>query len=345
MMMNCVFDMSAHAAGSRKFRSIRPKIPSDTTLSDGEILKMNMKRYFKAKKPVYGSFVAIEPETGKILTLVQYRRGGKIRNPAMTAAFPAASVFKIVSAAAMLQAGVSPDTRVCYTGGRRGINSSHLRDRKREKACRNLDSAFAHSTNAVFAKLASRKLTADSIMEMADRFGFGNTINVGDVTTVSRVRKPGSKLTLARMAAGFSNSSLSAVHGAVVAAVVANRGKWPSEVTFSKSKEQRSVQVVSPEIADELRKMMTRAVTAGTATRYLARIKSESGATAAVKTGSLTSKDGSKIWNNWFVGFYPSDKPEIAFAVHIGHSWAGGVKAGPAAKFALQTWQAIRKKR
>src|SRR5690606_22430340 len=41
---------------------------------------------------------------------------------------PAASIFKIVTSAALLSKGVEPTTKVCYHGGLRSVDPDHLVD-------------------------------------------------------------------------------------------------------------------------------------------------------------------------------------------------------------------------
>lgn len=326
-------------------QTMQPVIPEDPSVSAGRILESNMDAFFKARRPLYGSFVAVEPDSGRLIAVSSFSNGGRVRDPAVSATFPAASIFKVISAAALIEKGVGVEEKVCYTGGRRDITAGNLVNRKRERSCRTFSAAFAHSTNAVFAKLADRHLSADALMNMAQRFGFGKTIRVGDDTTTSAVRRPEGRVGLARMAAGFAGSNLSALHGAVIAAIVANGGRWPSDVHVQDSGGQESHQVISPETARAIGKMMVRTVTGGTGTKHLAVIKALSGSYPAVKTGTLTSRDGTGVWNNWIVGYYPSNKPEIAFAVHIGSSWAGGLRAGQAAAFAMKTWLKVRNRK
>ena len=207
---------------------MQPVIPEDPAVSAGKILESNMDAFFKARRPLYGSFVALEPDTGRVIAVSSFTNGGKVKDPAVTATFPAASIFKVISAAALIEKGVGVEEKVCYTGGRRNITASNLLNRKRERSCRSFSSAFAHSTNAVFAKLADRHLTADRLIEMARRFGFGKTIKVGDVATISAVRRPEGRVVWRGCA--VSPSCLSALHGAVIGAIIANGGSWPSEV-------------------------------------------------------------------------------------------------------------------
>src|SRR5690606_35108602 len=48
---------------------------------------------------------------------------------------PAASVFKLVTASALVNAGVQADDKVCYHGGVRSVMESNLVDHKRDSRC------------------------------------------------------------------------------------------------------------------------------------------------------------------------------------------------------------------
>ncbi len=325
---------------------IKPEIVDKPGLDAGQILSAQMDMYFQANRPLYASFVALRPATGELLAFSQYARekGARISNPGLYTGFPAASVFKIVTAACLVEnALVKPGVEVCYTGGSRQLTMSHIVDRKKERSCKTLAQAFASSTNAVFGKLAVRHLDADMLMDMAGRFGFGKRITVGVRSSRSRIRRPEGKLSLARMAAGFTGSNMSTLHGAVIGAIIANGGTWPSGVSIGGSGAGVSMTVITPETARVLTGMMVQAVENGTGTKHLSALKAQTGHSPAIKTGSLTSRDGSGIWNNWIVGFYPADKPEIAFAAHVGHQGGGYLKAGHIVRYALETWVALRK--
>jgi cell division protein FtsI/penicillin-binding protein 2 len=64
-----------------------------------------------------------------------------------------------------------------------------------------------------------------------------------------------------------------------------------------------------------------------------------------VKTGTLSSRDGSGLLNTWMVGFFPANRPEIAFAAHIATPGGGPVKAGLLTRFALETYLKLKKAR
>ena len=127
----------------------------------------------------YGAVVALDPKTGKIIAFADYQSElGLHTGFALEATQPAASVFKVISTAALMeQAGVSPKKTVCYHGGKRGISKRELvPNAKRDSICRNLGDALAHSSNVVFARLADKHLSPESLTAAGNRFGFNSPI-------------------------------------------------------------------------------------------------------------------------------------------------------------------------
>src|SRR5580704_14134503 len=75
------------------------------------------------------AIVAMDTETGAVLAYASHLEHGPQRDLVVEATAPAASVFKIVTATALLEAGgLSADTRQCYGGGEQKILPSDLVD-------------------------------------------------------------------------------------------------------------------------------------------------------------------------------------------------------------------------
>src|SRR5690606_2144931 len=95
----------------------------------------------RAKAPM-GAIVVTSLD-GRVLAYAGLRDGGESprrdlgRCGAVWA--PAASVFKIVTSAALLAKGVKPGDKVCYHGGLRSVDPAHLvDDPKRDTVCESL---------------------------------------------------------------------------------------------------------------------------------------------------------------------------------------------------------------
>jgi peptidoglycan glycosyltransferase len=265
----------------------------------------------------YAAVVVIEPATGRVLAMAEHaEKDPKMRGLTTKAVFPAASIFKIVTADALLEAGVKPADSECAWGAKRKISErSLLAD---GGVCRTLTEALAKSANSIFAKLTVKHLDADKLADRARAFYFNRPIIFPVPTEVSLAAFPDNSLGLASAGAGFGDVYLSPLHAAAIAGTVANGGVWPRPTLFDKD----SVSLNPPERvipADEARQiadMMEETVTTGTARRafhergYLV-VKGAVG-----KTGSLADKHPFRDYS-WFVGYAPKDHPQVAVGAVI----------------------------
>ena len=88
-------------------------------LSLNEELQAQIFDLFRRFDPLYGVFAAMEPDTGRVVALVGYRRGGE-SDPwlPLKAIYPAASLIKVITASAAIERGnVSPRTRSAIAAG------------------------------------------------------------------------------------------------------------------------------------------------------------------------------------------------------------------------------------
>jgi cell division protein FtsI/penicillin-binding protein 2 len=246
---------------------------------------------------------------------------------------PAASIFKLITAAALLEKpGISADTEQCYRGGQSRITADELReDPARDLWCANLAMATGRSINVVFARLARRLLTPEGLTETAGAFGFGASTPFDVKTEAPAVALPSDPLEFARAAAGFWHTSLSPLAAASIAQTIANAGvtyrprivravRAGEETVWRAPAEPTPLRrAVSARIAHELTKMMMQTVASGSAYKtfhlangnaYLPQIR------VAGKTGTLTRHEAERHYT-WFVGFAPADKPEVAVAALV----------------------------
>jgi penicillin-binding protein A len=288
------------------------------------VLQKQMVKLLRTYQPMQGAIVAIDPKTGKVLALVEYAKDGKSDGLATRPLYPAASVFKIITGAALLEAGVSPDAETCYHGGLRGIVSKLLEDKPHmDRRCMSLSMALAKSANVVFAKMAVKHLDGESLRKEAERFLFNRPI--WDVPMeASPANIPDGKLDLAKSAAGFGKVKLSPLHAALIASAVGNGGiafepSLIEEVDGEPFKATGSSRLLKQETATALRDMMKYTVTEGTATSsFRERGRSVLGdIEVAGKTGSMSNHRRPFMDYSWFVGFAPADDPKIAVAAVV----------------------------
>jgi cell division protein FtsI/penicillin-binding protein 2 len=316
---------------------------------DGKIARLSidpnlqgqMAKLLKMYKPVGAAVVALDPKTGKVLALAEYGDGAATRP-----LYPAASVFKIITGAALLEKGVSPDVETCYHGGMHGIVGKLLQDKPRlDRRCLSLSMALARSANVVFAKMAVKHLDGDDLRKQAERFLFNKPIFDQPVEQSSATIPDGSGLDFAKSAAGFGQVKLSPMHAALIAAAVGNGGiaEEPSlldEVDGADVPPTGSMRLMNPETAVSLREMMKLTVSSGTATSsFRERHKNVLGdISVAGKTGSLSTHKGPFKDYSWFVGFAPADDPRIAVAVVVVNGLKWRVHAPYIAREALKAY-------
>ena len=172
--------------------------------------------------------VVLRPETGEILAMAQTKGKSEGENLCLKADLPAASLFKIVAAAAAIEArGLSPETELTFQGGKYTLYRSQLRqqDRGRYTVKTTLRDAFADSINPVFGKLGIYELGREIMEDYAYRFLFDRPIPFDLPMNVSRFDVPDEEFAMAEIASGFNKRTLiSPLHAALITAAVSNQG-------------------------------------------------------------------------------------------------------------------------
>ena len=301
---------------------------------------------------------------GRVLVLAGYSKADATLDGATLALrpwAPAASVFKIVSAAALLQEGkVDPETRVCYHAGVSSVLRDNLIDMPTiDHSCASLGYGIGKSQNAIIAKLVSHNLHPEQLERMAAAFGFGQDLGFDGPLEPSEVEIPREPLEFARAAAGFWHSSLSPLHGALLAATIANHGEMPAPRLIEKEVDGQGVpvalakfpsrRVLDRAVAEQVGRMMQLTTTMGTAHRSFRDRKGRPTLSVEVagKTGTLfyrgrpqdptlpsaaATLDAGQLGYSWFIGFAPVDHPKIAFAVLLGNPVSSQLRAHSVAR-------------
>ena len=274
------------------------------------------------------SVVLMDVQTGKILVYANHVEKGPPRDLCVEATAPAASVFKIVTASALVeQTGATADQRECYSGGEQRIVEKDLvPDPKRDRWCTTLGGAMGRSINTVFARLALHHLKPAQLEGQARALGFGSVLPFDVPVQISAEHFPEDQLGFARTAAGFWNTTLSPLHAAWLSATMARGGEpirpvLVSEVTdeagkvvWTGSTGLAQKRVLKEKTADAVTSMMESTVTDGTSFRAFHDPKGAPflpGIGVAGKTGTLTDATNQRFYT-WFTGFAPSRPIVIA---------------------------------
>ncbi len=292
----------------------------------------------------YAGAVVVSVPDGRVLALV----GRSAADPRLGAEqlalrpwAPSASVFKIVSATALVEHGVPGATRVCYHGGVSAVLPDNLVDIPAiDRRCDTLAYGIGKSQNAIVAKLVTQHLTATEVAQVGRSFGFGQPIPFDIPVEPSHLDVPADRLEMARASAGFWHSTLSPLHGALLAATIADGGDMPAPTVIESAVDGQGRpealaltaprHVATPAAAAEVGRMMELTTRIGTAKGTFRNKRGQRllPVEVAGKTGTLAADtDRGPIGYSWFVGYAPADHPRIAFAVLLGNGPAWRIKA------------------
>lgn len=274
----------------------------------------------------YGGAVAIEPQTGRILAIVSASNAKpKVENYATRALAPSASVFKVVTAAALLEQGnIDPQARVCYSGGASMLSESDVRGNPAtDNTCSTLEEAIGHSINAVMARLAFQNLGKEDLEKIALKFAFNREIPTEFTTDVSKADFVDDDIERAKTAAGFWHVNLSPMHGALIAAAIENHGIMmtptiideivdASGISVYKAKPRPWLVTMSATNADTLAKFGENTTREGSARKMFAnRTGWRKNVRVGGKTGTLSNKQPFYTFN-WFIGWGDDSKGQLA---------------------------------
>lgn len=266
-------------------------------------------------------------------------RSRPLSNRATREIYPPGSTFKLVTAAAALEHGMTADTTVPSPASLRlPQTSTNLTN---ETNCGgssvSIDQALKVSCNTAFANLGLR-LGDDKLRSQAQKFGFDAALE-GDLNpATSRFPTEVDQPQLAMSAIGQFEVAASPVQMAVVAAAIANDGQVmqpylvqevrnPDLSVLSSHEPKKLERAMSADNARALQQMMVHVVESGTGQRAQVR-----GTTVGGKTGTAQS-DPERPPYAWFIGF--AQDPDVAIAVFIEDAQvqrsdiAGGRLAGP----------------
>lgn len=297
-----------------------------------EAAQRHMEKLLDQYAPDYGAFVAIDAKTGRILSMVSRSRHPDVGNLALRATFPAASIFKIVTASAAIDTNkAAPNTIVPYNGANHTLYKKNVSDTRVNRWSQKITmrEAFARSVNTFFGKLGLFYVGPENLMLYAERYFFNHQIP-SDVPVQMGLSKfdaadPWSVVTAA---SGFTReTTMSPLQGALIAATVANDGVMMEpflvdsltddngDEFYTGIPRQASV-VVEPRTADELRELFQQTVLSGTsrkAFRQTIRRTAFDDVEFGGKTGSLTGTNPMGKCD-WFVGYARYGETRIAVA-------------------------------
>ena len=301
---------------------------------------------------------ALKPANGQVLAMASYDQGGKTENLCLKADFPAASIFKIISAAAAIEtSGFTPEKPVAFRGKKHTLYKSQLKkDEGRYSTKTSFKRAFSGSINPVFGKIGIYDLGEESLSEYSDKFLFNQEIPFDLPLAVSSIHVPEDEFGLAEIATGFNKKTLiSPLHVSLITAAIANCGimvePWlvrriqdESGKALYRARYARLGMAIEEETAIQLKILMNDTVLNGTCRKAflpLRRKKSFQGIEIGAKTGTIN--DSQDLFKYDWVTVYALPKdPEkgICITVLAIHGEILGIRASEMARHILQHYYA-----
>lgn len=271
-----------------------------------------------------GLAVVLDPANGEVLAYA----GTDARRLPPNELYPAASLVKVVTAAAALQSVPGVANRTCrFVGSPYRLTPSRLVPPRRGTEI-SLERALATSNNQCFAQLAVNDVGQTRLLETFRRFGLLRSPGPGHAS--GQADEPeGDRFALGKLGCGLAGLRITGLAAAELAATLADgkrvAPRWIARVSDAAGHELSLPPPGGPEVvmpastAAQLREMMVETTLTGTARRAF---RGSFGRpllremTIAAKTGSLSGKAPPGRYE-WFIGLAPANRPKIAVAVLV----------------------------
>ncbi len=307
------------------------------------------------KNSRYFGFIAMDPNTGRILSMISYDKYDQVDDICPLPDFPAASLFKIVTAAAAIETcGYTSSTPVTYNGNKYSLYKSQLKDANNRYTRRlSFQKAFADSVNPVFGKIGATHLGGPTMASYAEAFGFNRRFDFEIPVQPSRIHINNDPYNWAEVACGFNRQTLiSPLHAALMIAAILNNGRLmePSVIdrisadnqTIYQRSSHEIMQVVRPDTAGTLQALLNETISSGTAARSFRGAKTDrilSKLNIGGKTGSINNNTA-HIKYDWFTGFAKEThgSENLVVSVLVVHKDFIGIRAAQYARMAIKDY-------
>ena len=272
-----------------------------------------------AEAPGPAALVAVDATTGQLRAVANRPVSGY--NRALVGQYPPGSTFKVVTATALLQSGVTPDTPTSCPA-RASVGGFTFSNAGGE-VLGNIPfrTAFFRSCNTAFVQLAEQ-LDPAQLRAAAEGYGFNGDWELPVPAAIGSFPEPSGPVDRAAAALGQGRVTASPLHMATVAAAVASGAWHPPSLVVPPA--PPPAQVLPGGVAPTLQELMRLVVAEGTGTA--AQVP---GVPVAGKTGTAEFGTGRPPRTHaWFIGF----REDLAFSVLVEGGGFGGSVAAPLAQ-------------
>lgn len=326
------------------------------------LTEKSLEQAFKKWKAKGAWAIVMDPCTGEILAMANqpgfdpnfYERSNAEtrRNRAITDMYEPGSVFKIVAASGALNEGVvKPETKFFCENGKWNWGYKVLHD-VHPYGTLDMSTVIVKSSNIGTVKIAL-KLGSQKLYDYIKKFGFGEHSGVdlpGEVPGFIRPPSQWSKTSPYNIPIG-QEVMVTGLQMVTAISVIANGGYLVKPYMISKIQDLSGVtlkekkplvhkQVLKPEIAALMRKILTRVVDEGTGTKAKIQEIPVGGKTGTAQKILPGGKGYShNAFMSSFIGFAPADRPRYAMVVVFDDPrplYYGGTVAAPVFKEVME---------
>ena len=255
--------------------------------------------------------------------------------------FSVGSVFKPVVACAALENGVDSFEYECT--GNVTLNGVTFNCHKEDGHGRvDMKQAVTDSCNTYFIALA-QKIGAESIINTAEKFGFGKAVNLAPSMSSSGGNLPkseelDSKAALANISFGQGALTATPLQICAMTAAIARGGVYISPTLIrgevdaegrliNEKKPSALIRAVSAKNAETVKGFLESVVKNGSGKRAASTVVDAAGKTATAQTGK--TQGGEEIYNAWFSGYFPAENPRYAVTVLVENGGEGALSCAP----------------
>jgi hypothetical protein len=279
----------------------------------------------KALAGFRGSLVAIDPRTNEILAIASSHGKGPLANLALEHQYEPGSVVKVLTGLNAESGGVDVASLFPYNcKGFLDIDGRHFGDwlAAGHGTLNSIDDALAVSCNVFFADVGLR-LGADRLTRFMTAAGFNGQADLGvfQVPLGKTVGQAFNHFETAFLAIGLEHESMNALHVAMLASMMANRGELTTPKLLvrrrsilgdvvSTAPKQGTTRLASPAAAETIVHAMEAVATEAKGTGRRAPV---AGISLAMKTG--TAGERKSGLEALILAFAPVQSPRIAFGV------------------------------
>ncbi len=335
------------------FYNPSPPVVFDKNTGDGPVtvfttinpsIQKNLIGLFNRYSPLLAAGVVIDATTGAVLAMGNHTGNmqnetvlpGATGNYCLSARFPAASLIKIVTAAAVLERKGFDSVKSLPVSGQYYTLYKHQlglkRARYRSKPI-TLEKAFSKSINPFFGKLGIHYLTEKEFDEVAEAFLFNVPVDFDMPLGKSNTFDPDTQFERAELACGFNTrTTISPLHAALIAALPVTEGKIMKPYLVEKiiGFDNQDVYTAGPETLSKplssssvkgLYRLMQATIRKGTARKSFSHLKKSrhyGGWSLGGKTGAI-NLPGCQRRCEWFAGFAENGDTKLAISLVVVH--------------------------